>query len=346
MARKEDEPIVRGLWEREPDSGIWWIRYRGGDGKLHREKVGRKGDAKDLLNKRRNERRVGIKMPENLRTVPIRFGEIADHITEEFTQEHHEDSRNIKQRLGKLKAFFGERSAESIKPEEIDRWLGQNTKTGSTANRYRSAMSLAFREAIRNGKLQSNPVRLVRQRKEGNGVIRFLRDEEEKALRKWMAKHYSQQLWELDVSLGTGMRLTEQYGKRLLWKQVRFERKEIELKTTKNGKGRIIPMNASVLAAMKTRRSRVPRAKPDEPVFPMQPRSWWDDVRKNANLQDYRWHDNRHTFCSRLAMRGVNLVAIRDLAGHKTLAITARYAHLDDSAKRECRGLVDGATKC
>jgi site-specific recombinase XerC len=34
-------------------------------------------------------------------------------------------------------------------------------------------------------------------------------------------------------------------------------------------------------------------------------------------------------------MRKVNLVAIKELAGHKTLAITARYAHLDDDAKRE-----------
>jgi site-specific recombinase XerD len=335
MARKELESTARGLWERHPGSGIWWIRYRDADGKLHREKVGRKSDATDLLNKRRNERRVGVKMPENLRAAPIRFSEIADFITEGYTQAHHEDSRNIKQRMGKLKAFFGERSAESVKPEEIDRWLSQNTKTGSTANRYRSAMSLAYREAVRNGKVQSNPVRLVRQRKEGSGVIRFLRKDEEITIRNIIDEHYKEKMCELDVALGTGMRLTEQYGKRLTWKQVRFEREEIELRKTKNGKGRIIPMNASVLAAMKTRRSHVPHAKPEEPVFPKQPRSWWDDVRKIAKVDDYRWHDNRHTFCSRLAMRGVNLIAIRDLAGHKTLAITARYAHLDDLAKRK-----------
>lgn len=47
-----------------------------------------------------------------------------------------------------------------------------------------------------------------------------------------------------------------------------------------------------------------------------------------------------HTFCSRLAMRKVNLVAIKEPAGHKTLGITARNAHLDDDAKREAVDLL------
>ena len=110
--------------------------------------MGRKSDAVSLLKKRRNERRVGFKMPENIRAAPIKFGEIADYITGEYTQAHHEDSRNIKQRLGKLKEFFGEHAAESIKPEEIDRWLTRNTSTAGTANRYRSALLIAKRFVI------------------------------------------------------------------------------------------------------------------------------------------------------------------------------------------------------
>jgi hypothetical protein len=67
MARKVDEERVRRLWEREAGSGVWWIRYRTREGKLKREKVGRKSDAIDLLNKRRNERRIGAKLPDSLR---------------------------------------------------------------------------------------------------------------------------------------------------------------------------------------------------------------------------------------------------------------------------------------
>ena len=60
--RKDEAKAIRGVWEREPGSNVWWIRYRDASGKLRREKVGRKGDAIDLLNKRRNDRRVGVKM--------------------------------------------------------------------------------------------------------------------------------------------------------------------------------------------------------------------------------------------------------------------------------------------
>ena len=42
----------------------------------------------------------------------------------------------------------------------------------------------------------------------------------------------------------------------------------------------------------------------------------------------YTWHSNRHTFCSWLAMAGVSIKEIQVLAGHKTISMSARYAHL------------------
>ena len=64
------------------------------------------------------------------------------------------------------------------------------------------------------------------------------------------------------------------------------------------------------------------------------PRDWWEEAVSASKIKKYRWHDNRHTFCSRLAMKGANLKVIQTLAGHKTITMTARYAHLDDSALR------------
>lgn len=327
MPRKESVK-VRGVWEREPESDVWWVRYRDRSGKLHREKVGRKSDAIALLNKRRNEIRIGVKLPDNRRNDGVRFSALADAI-EIFSEAHHRDKRSVLTRLRKIRPDFDLRIADTIRPEEIDAWLSANTSTPATSNRYRALFSLIFREALRNGKVSSNPARLVRQKREENGVIRWLAEKEEKALR---AAIPSDRLPELDISLGTGMRLSEQYG--LQWSNVNLEQKEITLGRTKNYSGRTIPMSASVEAAFRSLKERVPKAKPHDLIFDEMPRIWWEEALAASQVKNYRWHDNRHTFCSRLAMKGANLKVIQTLAGHKTITVTARYAHLDDSALR------------
>ena len=71
---------------------MYWVRFRDADGKLRREKAGRKSDAIDLFRKRTEERRVGLKLPENLRAVGVRFGALCDDIRV-FSEAHHRDQK-------------------------------------------------------------------------------------------------------------------------------------------------------------------------------------------------------------------------------------------------------------
>jgi integrase/recombinase XerD len=57
------------------------------------------------------------------------------------------------------------------------------------------------------------------------------------------------------------------------------------------------------------------------------PKEWGTWVIK-AGLDDFRWHDPRHTFASRLVMAGVDLYTVKKLLGHHDLTMTERYAHL------------------
>lgn len=54
-----------------------------------------------------------------------------------------------------------------------------------------------------------------------------------------------------------------------------------------------------------------------------------------AKIKDFRLHDTRHTFASRLAMEGVDLLTIKELGGWKTLSMVQRYAHLSPGHQRQ-----------
>jgi site-specific recombinase XerD len=56
-------------------------------------------------------------------------------------------------------------------------------------------------------------------------------------------------------------------------------------------------------------------------------------VKQNRALKDVTWHVFRHTYISRLVMAGVDLRTVQELAGHKDIKMTVRYAHLAPAHK-------------
>ena len=77
MNVKESRKKIRGVFEKVCGSGVWWIQYFDAEGRRRREKVGTKGNAIKLYQKRKTEALQGKKLPENLRERRVTLREIA-----------------------------------------------------------------------------------------------------------------------------------------------------------------------------------------------------------------------------------------------------------------------------
>ncbi|HEY6337119.1 MAG TPA: tyrosine-type recombinase/integrase [Candidatus Sulfotelmatobacter sp.] len=322
---------VRGVFEKVTDSNVWWICYFDADGKKRREKGGRKGDAIDLYRKRKLEALQGKKLPEKLRAPKVSFADLSKDALE-YSKAHKRSYEDDKVRMAKLREWVGDRPADSLSPRDIDTWLSSKAEEWkpATQNRYRSLLSLIYRLGIQNGKVQSNPARLVRQRKEENARIRFLSSEEEQSLRKVIRQDCLYREAELDVALNTGLRRSEQYC--LLWDCVDFERRQLTVQRSKNGEIRHVPLNDVAIAALRTA-EKYKNGSPfvflnSDGVRLRSPRFWFEAAVQEAKLRNFTWHCLRHTFASRLVMKGVDLRTVQELMGHKTISMTVRYAHL------------------
>ena len=112
----------RGIFEKVPGSGIWWVRYFDSERKKHREKVGRKSDAQALYHRRKSEIRAGAKLPVNIPAKGTTFEAIANAGLE-WSRQHKRNFHNDELRIPKLIADLGHPEADSIKPAELDAYI-------------------------------------------------------------------------------------------------------------------------------------------------------------------------------------------------------------------------------
>jgi site-specific recombinase XerD len=331
---------IKGVYEMPAESGIWWINYYI-EGRRFREKVGRRSDAIILYQRRKTDARMGVKMPEVRARRAVLFEEIAaDALV--YSKEHKASYPGDRSTVGKLLPVFGKVPLEDITPQTIKAYLDtRDDLTKTTINRYRGTISMIFQEAIRNGKAKANPARLVRLHREDNSRVRFITYPEEAAIRAVIRERCPIHEPELTLALETGMRRGELYS--LDWDRVDVARRQLHLLKTKNGTARVVILTAAAVSALEQLQKR---RNPDSPKVcltryrePMvSPRAWFElvmeeAVKKNPSLKDVTWHIFRHTYISRLVMAGVDLRTVQELAGHKDIKMTVRYAHLAPAHK-------------
>lgn len=324
----------RGIFEKEPGSGIWWICYFDQFGKKRREKAGTKSIAIKLYGKRKQQVLEGKKLPETFRKPSVDFGQLADDALA-YSKRNKRSYQTDVPRFARLKEWFGAHAAEELTPKEIEYRLAKVAEkeewAPSTFNHYRSLLSLSYRLGILNRKVTCNPARSVTHRREDNNRVRFLSVEEEKRFRRIIEAKWARHLPEFDLAINTGLRKGSQYG--LTWDMVDWKGRMLNIPRTKNEEPNHVPLNDAAVAALRVvhdrgeARGRVfQSARTGEPLE--NGRHWFEDAVREAEIKNFRWHDLRHTFASRLRMKGAPLEDIADLLGHKSLMMTRRYAHL------------------
>jgi integrase len=149
---------------------------------------------------------------------------------------------------------------------------------------------------------------------------------------------------ELTLSLSTGLRRGDMY-ERLFWENVNLVEKVATIPRSKNGEAVHIALNADAVRVPIIFRSRsdgtgrvVRNATGDALRYN---NFWFVPAVRAAGINNFRWHDCRHTYASRLRQRGVPLGNIAELLGHKGLSMTRRYAHLSISNLHQAVALLE-----
>ncbi|MDO9310622.1 MAG: site-specific integrase [Nitrosomonas sp.] len=251
--------------------------------------------------------------------------------------------------LQRWRVEIGSHALAEVTPSLIaecrDKLAGEITLRGksrsmATVNRYMAALSIALTTAVKEwGWLEDSPMRKVTKGKESRGRVRFLSDDERIRLLKTCKESSNPYLYTVVVlALSTGMRQGEIMG--LAWDVVDLNQGRAILHETKNGERRAVAITGHALELLKEL-SKVRRidsnllfpSKENAPQMPQKPmdlRTPWETAVKKAELQDFKFHDLRHSAASYLAMNGASLAEIAEVLGHKTLQMVKRYAHLSE----------------
>ncbi len=273
-----------------------------------------------------------------------------DELMQRYLAEHaakKSEPRHYRGYANNLRAFFGGLTLAEITPKLIVDYKNRRYAAGlkpASINRELATLKKAFNLAVKEWEwCRENPVSRVSMERENNKRDRWLSPEEEARLLEGCAP------WLRDLvtfALHTGMRMGEIVE--LTWRGVDMTRRTVTVLRSKNGERRTIPINETVHSLLRHKNKL--RSLTTELVFsskaftPMEAGHLRRSFRlalKRAEIEDFHFHDLRHTFATRLVQAGVDLYKVQRLLGHKSPTMTQRYAHHYPESLRDGVEILD-----
>lgn len=171
-----------------------------------------------------------------------------------------------------------------------------------------------------------NPVIKVRKPKPAPGRSRRLTDREALSILKRAHVHQNRELYPVIIlALETAMRQGEILS--LRWENISWKKRVAHLPYTKNGTMRDVPLSAAAINVLK--HWLIPKV--EGKLFYYTPsgiKSTWRCLVKSLSIEDLHFHDLRHEAISRLFEKGLDMLEVSTISGHKSLSMLKRYTHL------------------
>lgn len=242
--------------------------------------------------------------------------------------QHKASHRDDKSRLRWIHPYLKGKKLTEIDRELIGRIaeIKARESSPSTANRVLALIRSILRKAALEWEWIDKVPR-IRLYKEAKRRVRWLTPEQVQTLLKELPPHQQDMVL---FALSTGLRQANVL--KLEWSQVDLARKVcwIHPDQAKARKAIHVPLNTSAMDVLLRQIDKHPQRVFTYHGIPSESANTrgWRSALKRAGIENFRWHDLRHTWASWLAQQGTPMNVLQELGGWESETMVRRYAHL------------------
>lgn len=197
-----------------------------------------------------------------------------------------------------------------------------------------------YRMAVDNNYLLKNPWQNIKKFPVKNYSVRYLKPDEEERLFKVLPEYLK---GIVIVALNTGLRKSNILE--LRWEQINFDFNFIEVLENKGNKHILIPLNEKLIQFFSNKpdveRKGYIFINPETGLPYKDIKKAWSTALEKANIENFRFHDLRHTFATRLIEKNIDIVVAKELMGHADISTTMIYVHSDADRKKNAINVID-----